>query len=377
MVLLGDKSARVAAGGPSRARRPTGPRDGNCGERLKPAALTASADPRLAASILKPTVLRTSRRAGLALLAACLAGLILTATGCGTSESGAVRQAEAVVPIPTVLDSSHLVLPIEPYMFTDRDMTTLQQAQAALARSCMTRFGFDWHPTTPGSETGTVDAANTAHRYGLTDPKAAAAYGYHYTGPGSGTPKAADTAVLTAAEAPVLTGAALDGSEAPTTYRGITIPAGGCLGEASLNLSGQPGVLGDGALVTNINIGSYDQSYSDARVTAAFQMWSACMKTKGFDYPNPTAAPGKDPKFSAATPSPLEIAIAQSDVACKQQTNLVGVWYAVDSAYQDVAVAHNAKALSGIKQRIVAELAKARGVLSGTQPTPQAFEEPP
>jgi hypothetical protein len=275
-----------------------------------------------------------------------------------------------VVPIPTVLDASHLALPIEQYMFTDRDMTTLQQAQAALARSCMARFGFDWHPTTPGSDTGTVDAANAAHRYGLTDPQAAAAHGYHYTGPGSGSPKAADAARLTAAEAPVLTGAALDGSEAPTTYHGIVIPMGGCLGEATLNLSGQPGVLGDGALVTNINIGSYDQSYSDARVTTAFRTWSACMKTKGFDYPNPTAAPGKDPKFSGTTASPLEIAIAQSDVACKQQTNLVGIWYAADSAYQQVAIAHNAKALTEVKQHLVDELAKARAVLSGTQPTP-------
>ena len=273
-----------------------------------------------------------------------------------------------MVPIPTVLDSSHLVLPIEQFMFTDRDMATLQQAQAALARSCMKRFGFDWHPETPESDTSTVNAANTAHRYGLTDPQAAAKYGYHYTGPGSGTPKARNATKLTAAEAPVLTGATLDGSAAPTTYRGIAIPTGGCLGEASLDLSGQPGVLGDGELVTNINIGSYNQSYSDARVTAVFRKWSACMKAKGFDYPNPTTAPGRDPKFSGATPSPLELAIAQSDVACKRQTNLVGVWYAVDSAYQQVAIAHNTSALTGIKQCIIAELAKARTVLSGTPP---------
>jgi hypothetical protein len=273
------------------------------------------------------------------------------------------------VRIPSVLDSSHLILPIEQYMFTDRDMTTLQQAQAALARSCMKRFGFDWHSRTPKSDTGTVDAANTAHRYGLTDPKAAAEHGYHYTGPGSDAPRPADAARLTAAEAPVLTGATLDGSVVPSTYQGIAIPAGGCLGEATLDLSGQPGVLGDGELVTNINIGSYNQSYSDARVTAVFRTWSACMKTKGFDYPDPTAAPGKDPQFSGATPSPLEIAIAQRDVACKQQTNLVGVWYAVDDAHQQMAIAHSTRALAGVKQHLVAELAKARAVLSGTQPT--------
>ena len=93
------------------------------------------------------------------------------------------------------------------------------------------------------------------------------------------------------------------------------------------------------------------------------------MKTKGFDYPNPTTTPGRDPKFSGATPSPLEIAIAQSDVACKRQTNLVGIWYAVDSAYQQAALAHHAGALAGIKQHNIAELAKARTALSGTPPT--------
>jgi hypothetical protein len=103
-------------------------------------------------------------------------------------------------------------------------------------------------------------------------------------------------------------------------------------------------------------------------VTAVFREWSACMKTKGFDYPNPTAAPGRDPKFSDATPSPLELAIAQSDVACKRQTNLVGVWFAVDGAYQQVAMAHHMTTLARIKQHIIAELAKARTVLSGTPP---------
>jgi hypothetical protein len=277
-----------------------------------------------------------------------------------------------VVLIPTVLDSSQLILPIEQFMFTDRDMTALQQAQATLAKSCMERFGFNWRPMAPESDTGTTNAANTAHRYGLTDSLAAAKHGYHYTGPGSGIPKATSTASLTAAEAPVLTGVTLDGSVAPTAYRGIAIPAGGCLGAATLDLSGRPGVIGDGELVTSINIGSYIRSYSDGRVTTVFRKWSACMKTKGFDYPDPTTAPGRDPKFSGATPTPLEISIAQSDVVCKRQTNLVGVWYAVDCAYQQVTMAQNASALAGISRHNIAELAKARAALSGSLPAPKS-----
>ena len=326
---------------------------------------------RLGRTELKPAT-RTTRCGGSSpLLTACVAGLMFTATGCGAAGANPGRQADAVVSIPTVLDSSQLVLPIEQYMFTDRDMTALQQAQGALARTCMKRFGFDWHPTVSESDTGTLNAANTAHRYGLTDPQVATKRGYRSAEPGSGTSKRTNAAQLTAMETPVLTGATLDGSPAPTTYRSIAIPAGGCLGEAILDLSGQPGVLGDGELVTNINIGSYGQSYSDARVTAVFREWSACMKAKGFDYPNPTTAPGKDPKFSGTSPSPLEIDIAQSDVACKRQTNLIGIWYAVDSAYQQAAMAHNAKTLAGIKTHIAAELAKARAILSTAQSVPQ------
>jgi hypothetical protein len=286
--------------------------------------------------------------------------------GCAVSGAGAGRPADAVVPIPTVLDSSRLTLPIEQYMFTDRDMTALQQAQAVLARACMKRFGFDWQAAGPTSDTGTVDAANTAHRYGLTDPQAAATHGYHHTGPGSGTPKSATRAKLSAAEASALTGSANAGVSAEaTTHRGTAVLAGGCLSEATLQLSGTPGVLGDGTAVTDIDIGSYQQSYADARVTAVFRKWSACMKAAGFDYPDPTAAPGGNPRFTAAAPSTLEIEIAKSDVECKRQTDLVGIWYAVDKAYEQVAIAHNLEILAGVRQHNAAELAKARTVLSG------------
>jgi hypothetical protein len=300
-------------------------------------------------------------------LATCLVSLTLAATGCGANGAGAGRHPDAVVPIPAVLDSSRLVLPVEQYMFTDRDVAVLQQAQAALARSCMRRFGFDWRSATSGVRTGTVNAANTAHRYGLTDPDAAAASGYHHAEQGSGDSGRRTAAAPTTEEAPVLIGVALDGDTAPKAYRGITIPSGGCLGEATLELSGQSGVLGDGELVTDINVGSYHQSYTDSRVKAAFRRWSACMKAEGYEYPDPTAAPGDDPKFSGATPSAEEIAIAKSDVACKRQTNLVGIWYAVDRAYQQVATAHKAKALAAVKQHNDAELAKAHSVLAANE----------
>jgi hypothetical protein len=60
--------------------------------------------------------------------------------------------------------------------------------------------------------------------------------------------------------------------------------------------------------------------------------------------------------------TPAEIATAKADVACKQQTNLVGIWFTVESAHQRTLIIQNTTALNLAAEAIHTELAAARAV---------------
>ncbi|MGW3290516.1 hypothetical protein ACWDR3_38370 [Streptomyces sp. NPDC001002] len=269
-----------------------------------------------------------------------------------------------------MLDVSSLVLPVEPYLFTDRQVGRLFRAKAVLTESCMRRFGHSWPaPTGPIPETGTLNPANTAHRYGITDAAKAARYGYHPV-PGSVPPQVKNkpTRAQPAPEAMlVLRGLHQDGTAASTDSRGRRLPVGGCEAEATKALSGDPQKLGNQQVVSAINIGSYRDSQRDPRVVAAFRAWSQCMKQHNNDYTyaDPTRAPGKNPTFNGPTAGPAERALASTDVACKRKTNVIGVWSAVDAAYERRAMAEKQRDLAAVKKDMRTQLANADQALAG------------
>ncbi|MGW6458948.1 hypothetical protein ACWF94_24020, partial [Streptomyces sp. NPDC055078] len=265
------------------------------------------------------------------------------------------------------LSVESLVLPIEPYLFTDRQVARLLRARGVLTAACMRRFGHAWPaPSRAAPETGTLNPANTAHRYGLTDESAAARHGYRPP-PGTAAPprKKEDPGPRPGpGQMLVLTGTAADGTPARRDGRGRAVPAGGCLGEATEALSGDPEKIGNRELVGAVNIGSYQDSRRDPRVVAVFRAWSRCMQRYGYDYADPAQPPGKAPEFAGPTASPAEIALALRDVACKRETNVVGVWSSVDAAYQRRAMGEKRQELAGVERDIRTQLANADRVLT-------------
>ncbi|WP_328491688.1 hypothetical protein OHS59_02310 [Streptomyces sp. NBC_00414] len=322
--------------------------------------------------------LHRARRLGaavilLAVTAGCAQGVDPTpaVTASGTLTASGPLPAVAV---PKMLDVSSLVLPIEPYLFTDRQVGRLFRAKAVLTEACMRRFGHSLPaPTGPIPETGTLNPANTAHRYGITDAAKAARYGYHPI-PGSVPPQGKNKptrpqpgpqpgpeAML------VLRGLKKDGTPADADSRGRRLPAGGCQGEATKALSGDPQKLGNLELVGAINIGSYRDSQRDPRVVAVFRAWSRCMERQNQDYTyaDPTRAPGKDPEFGGPKAGRAELALASADVACKRETNVIGVWSSVDAAYQRRAMAEKQREFAAVKKDMRAQLANADQALAG------------
>ncbi|WP_055525270.1 hypothetical protein [Streptomyces graminilatus] len=300
-----------------------------------------------------------------------------TPTPSGTPRASGPTKVSGPLPlvsVPRMLDVSSLVLPIEPYLFTDRQVGRLFRAKAVLTESCMRRFGHSWPASTgPLPETGTLNPANTAHRYGITDPANAARYGYHPV-PGSVPPLVRNKPTRTppgprpGPEAMlVLRGLNPDGTPAGTDSRGRRLPVGGCQGEATKALSGDPDKLGNRELVGAVNIGGYRDSQRDPRVVAVFRAWSRCMKRQNSDYvyADPTQAPGKDPKFNGPTAGPAELALASADVSCKRETNVIGVWSSVDAAYQRRAMAENQRELAAVKKDMTTQLANADRALAG------------
>ncbi|MEU0194981.1 hypothetical protein ABZ250_34965, partial [Streptomyces afghaniensis] len=150
---------------------------------------------------------------------------------------------------------------------------------------------------------------------------------------------------------------------APVRHRGKPVPEEGCMGEARRALV-RDGAVGEAEPVRRIDTASVLRAMEDPRVRSAFDRWSACMEKRGHAYDDPWQAIN-DKAFRRPGVSPREIATAVADVACKRETNLVGVWYAVDAAYQRrMLAAAGEQLLEALKERKRGQLAAAEHVLA-------------
>lgn len=276
----------------------------------------------------------------------CTGLLILSIAGCAPSgKAGAGRRAEPPISsVPTVVASTDLRLPLDRYLPSVAELKGQSSAQRTLVRKCMQRFGIDLAAPDPPAAVGL--RSWTERRYGLTDVTSAAAHGYGLgerdpgAQPGGGRPRASD---LTALGRAVLTG------EGATNADGQRIPEGGCAGEVQRLVAAAGRNHPDEALVQRLSLQSFEASQIDLRVREVFARWAECMRAAGYHYSSPLDPPA-DPRFRKRG-SLEEIATAKTDVSCKRLTNLVGVWFAVESAYQRKFIGENRAALDITRPR--------------------------
>ncbi|MFH8793517.1 hypothetical protein [Streptomyces sp. NPDC017941] len=304
------------------------------------------------------------------------AALLVTVAGCSSGAPRAPRDAAA--PPPRVASFPKLVtavderLPIESYLLRDDQLDRLERARSTLVERCMEEFGFAYRM--PRNDAGFRPKTRTQYRYWVTDESAARVHGYAPAG-SDRTPRPPDQQQGTAL--PRTMALALGGTDDRTvkpgseaaaggqSVNGRTVPAGGCLGAANRRLkAGGPEAGGDAPQADRINRRGLDLARRDPRVIAAFARWSRCMEGKGYSYGTPVEAAG-DPAWRTPEATPRERAVATADARCKKRHNVVGVWYAVDVAYQKRDIGKHAGQLARIQRDISERQRLAGAVLDG------------
>ncbi|WP_051826457.1 hypothetical protein [Kitasatospora aureofaciens] len=280
----------------------------------------------------------------------------------------------APVPTPKATNGvKGLHLPIEAYMLTASQAADYNWVRQAATGSCMRRFGQDYpvppQPSTEGSQMyGLLE-----RRYGIADAQSARIFGYHQPHSNAGPGGTAATQPVTLGQLSdsartVLTGGDPKTGARVTEYAGKELPEHGCLAELERlmpSAAGGPGgpASGGEGLVTEIKAQTFTDSQTDAPVTSAIAAWSTCMKSHGYDIHDPLSATAHMDSLSDPAPDAKEIAQAQTDVACKSDTNLIGIWFAAESDRQNALINRHADDLSKIKQTLateVTDLAKLR-----------------
>ncbi|MBT2364053.1 hypothetical protein J7E88_01565 [Streptomyces sp. ISL-10] len=267
-----------------------------------------------------------------------------------------------------------LTLPLEFYMVSYADYVAIEEATTTLQQQCMADYGFQGivFPQPGANPPPSDNDANIERRYGITDRTMAEKYGY---GLPEELTRHTDQKMpdLTGVQFEVLTGhtkpempkppkGAKDGSYlgAPTTkparaeHNGKKLHVGGCIGWSKKKVALHEE---DTVVVSNLSGESLTASMTSAPVQAVIKDWAACMKTKGHTLANPYKA--MDQGVSEADPQ-KSITLALHDLACKEKTKLIQVWFDEESTIQKQAIKDHSTELKAVKSRHALTMTAAR-----------------
>ncbi|MEU9303938.1 hypothetical protein [Streptomyces sp. NPDC048269] len=297
-------------------------------------------------------------------LTASAVALTLALTACSQSGGGDSGGEPPIGAVPVLLESRTLAFPLASYAADARQRGILAEAQDVLIDQCMQRYGFRYPLR---RKAGAVGKGDEGRRYGLSDAAEAARYGYTNLEVNS-TPKPPEKqeASMGPNEKLVLYGLEADPSKpvpmtqeeseksdvATTVVGGQKVPAGGCLRESFLKLYAPSKDAVDIMVPQNFGFEGYSRSQEDSRVRKAIKAWSDCMGKHGYTVDSPMDSQKQLGLNDTNLGSPQAIATAKLDVDCKKQTNLVGIWYTVETAYQKRLIEQNAETLDRAKKQL-------------------------
>ncbi|MEU7553940.1 hypothetical protein AB0B01_16600 [Streptomyces sp. NPDC044571] len=302
--------------------------------------------------------------------AALLAAVLLagcSGAGGGTGSGGGEPKLGAVAVNPA---TSSLSLPMDAYMDTEADTMRMGRVQEGLVAACMARYGFTYEGVTAvGRSAGGAPGDRHAHLFGLADPAVAAAHGYDKTS-GEGKPAKPPAPKLSDSAYTVLHGEppggggpgaqpppdALNEEDAARVDSGIEVggqkvPAGGCGREGYRKLYAPTKDSVDLLFAFGLAGEAHDRSKGDSRVVEVLRKWSACMDKSGYTGLKTPYEVVEKLGLQSDLGGAKAVSAAKADVACKYEVNLVGVWYAVEKAYQQRLIEEHAETLALYKKQ--------------------------
>ncbi|GAA5120855.1 hypothetical protein [Haloechinothrix salitolerans] len=277
-------------------------------------------------------------RAALVVLAA------LAASGCTAPASPS--ELPPLGEVPVIRDADDLAaldLPLDPYhVDTEPLLDRMNRAWDVLVQRCIRRYGLSW-PTSP--EHVPPEGPEHMERYGIIDAAVVTEYGYHQP-PRPGVKNGEDTGQSWSADADAVMTGRVD------RHDGKPVPNGGCNGEAMRALGAELPENGPpkAPLSRRLAGRAYEQALADPRLDPVVAEWRECMTAAGYDYDSPLDAGEDRAWYVKSGPSKREIATALADVDCRARTNYVGMFYALDAAYQREAVAAHRAELRELRE---------------------------
>jgi hypothetical protein len=271
--------------------------------------------------------------------------------------------------VPALVTVRGLALPTDDYRPSAAQQNVVADAVQLRITACMSEYGFTWIvPAGHVAEGSQVDRL-----YGVADLSVAQAYGYHPP-PAGGQPTKGThpRPSVPPTELLVLSGSSngMSGAEtsSPGSYNGKPIPVGGCSGRARREVTGVDEIDPD-RVADAITVTMWERSKTDTRVVKVVRAWSDCMQRSGYRYASPLDAGVDHPEWlQSPSAGAAEIRTAVADVGCKRSTNLIGVWFTVESAYERLAIQPHLPELTDAKNRWKQAARKAADIMGVSTP---------
>ncbi|MFD8631607.1 hypothetical protein [Streptomyces sp. NPDC059533] len=305
--------------------------------------------------------MRTPRRLRSAAAPAVLLLAVTLVAGCsGAGGSGGAEPGLGAIAVDPA--TAALSFPMDAYTDTGAERIRMGRAQEALVARCMARYGFTYEGVRSSAAPG-GEGVEDRHRYlfGLADPEFAAAHGYDKSA-GEGSPPKPPAPQLSDSAYVVMNGEQRGEQggkpvDAPTeeeaarldsglTAAGQKVPAGGCGREGYRRLYAPTKDSVDLLFVFGLSSEAHERSKQDSRVLKALKNWSGCMEKSGYGRIETPYDVVEKLGLEDDRGGPKAVTAAKADVACKREVNLVGIWAAVEKAYQERLVDEHAEALA-------------------------------
>jgi len=266
-----------------------------------------------------------------AVLLVALAALSLA--GCTNGGDDGSDQSEPSIQIKPVVSYSDLVFPVARYAISDEDQNAYLAAVAVEQRACARRFGVE--DTMKLSSQPTTFDLGTVRRYGVVKKDEVDLYGYNLPpdfDPGDNESKAnGDGWDPSAMEQEVMQGVKPDGGPATVkTSDGSPLPKNGCGTEGFRQIWGSDKPPTEDQLVDQVFTEAWTLTLNDSRAIKAAKVWASCMSKHGYTFKHRWDA-GNSVKDASQG---AKVRMAKLDLSCALKTNYLGVWNAVDAAYQ-------------------------------------------